>query len=275
MKKVIFIVILVLIGSIGYISYEKFEKDEDSSTIVLYGNVDIRNVALGFRVLGRVDKLNFDEGDIVDVNDTLATLDSKPFEDTLNLHKAELSEAVASYNNAKKNYDRVLKLYKSKTISQSNYDDSLAAYHIAKAKVEALKASVELAQTALNDTKLISPSHGTILTRVHEKGSIVGVGEPIFILGLDTPVWIRTYVDEPDLGYIYAGQKAIIKTDSNSSYIGHIGFISPEAEFTPKSVQTTKLRTQLVYRIRVIVDNANYMLKQGMPVTVEINKESR
>ena len=86
------------------------------------------------------------------------------------------------------------------------------------------------------------------------------------------PLWVRTYIDEKNLGKIKYGQKALIYTDSRPKdpYMGHIGFISPVAEFTPKTVETTELRVDLVYRIRVIIDNSDLYLRQGMPVTVKI-----
>ena len=93
-----------------------------------------------------------------------------------------------------------------------------------------------------------------------------------------TPVWIRAYVNETDLGNIKYGQKTKVYTDSinpntgeKRSYEGYIGYISPVAEFTPKTVQTTDLRTDLVYRIRVYIDNVDDYLRQGMPTTIKID----
>jgi HlyD family secretion protein len=96
-------------------------------------------------------------------------------------------------------------------------------------------------------------------------------------LQLLSPVWIRTYVTERDLGRIRLGMPADIYTDSrpNKPYHGQIGFISPVAEFTPKNVETTNLRTDLVYRLRVIVSDRDYGLQQGMPVTVKLKLKSK
>lgn len=94
----------------------------------------------------------------------------------------------------------------------------------------------------------------------------------MFTLTLTTPVWVRTYVNEPDLGFVQPGMAAAVTTDSapGRPYRGHVGFISPTAEFTPKAVETRELRTDLVYRLRVIVDNPDGGLRQGMPVTVRL-----
>jgi HlyD family secretion protein len=109
-----------------------------------------------------------------------------------------------------------------------------------------------------------------VLTRAVEPGAIVAAGNPVYTLSLESPVWVRTYIDEPDLGNVHPGMKAVVVTDSGGRYEGHVGFISPEAEFTPKSVQTTDLRTALVYRLRVVVDAPDTGLRRGMPVTVRI-----
>ena len=115
---------------------------------------------------------------------------------------------------------------------------------------------------------LIAPGAGVILTRAREAGAIENPGETVFSATLVKPVWVRTYVSEPDLGKIKPGMAVEIRNDSAGSYTGHIGFISPVAEFTPKSVETTELRTSLVYRLRVVIDGEPAGLLQGMPVTI-------
>lgn len=271
-KKIIILIILILVTSCAYFIHNQKNIASNSTNLVVYGNVDIRDVSLGFRVSGRIDKLLFEEGDKVKKGDILTALDKKPFEDELALRKAKLSEAQAAYDNAQKIYNRREKLVKTGAVSQTAYDDALAMRDETAARVKTANARVNLAQTQLDDTQILSPNNGTILTRIREEGAIVSAGAPVYSLALSNPVWIRTYVAEPDLGFIFPGQKAIIATDSGDSYQGQIGFISPQAEFTPKNVETTQLRADLVYRLRVIVDNPDNGLRQGMPVTVSIKK---
>jgi HlyD family secretion protein len=94
--------------------------------------------------------------------------------------------------------------------------------------------------------------------------------QPVFTLALTNPVWVRTYVSETDLGKISPGMKAYATTDSfpEKRYEGWIGYISPTAEFTPKSVETREVRTHLVYQVRVYVCNPENELRLGMPATV-------
>ena len=140
----------------------------------------------------------------------------------------------------------------------------------ARAELSAAEATRRLAERRLADADIKSPSDGVILTRVREPGAIVNAGETIYTLSLNSPVWVRTYVSEPNLGRIRPGMKAEVRTDSGGVYEGQIGFISPVAEFTPKTVETRELRTALVYRLRIIVDNPDGGLRQGMPVTVTL-----
>jgi HlyD family secretion protein len=142
----------------------------------------------------------------------------------------------------------------------------------ARASLQAAEAHTATAHTRLDDTVCKAPDTGIILTRVVEPGAIVNTGQTVLTLSLDSPVWIRAYIEEPNLGHIFPGMAAQVITDSRPQqpYTGHVGSISPEAEFTPKTVQTQELRTRLVYQVRIIADNPDHGLRQGMPVTIKL-----
>ncbi|MGV8921959.1 MAG: secretion protein HlyD [Thermomonas sp.] len=141
-----------------------------------------------------------------------------------------------------------------------------------KAGVAAAEATLAQARTALADTRLVAPSDATVIARVREPGSMVASNTPVYSLSLRDPVYVRAYVSEMELGRIAPGTKVRVHTDSwDKVYHGQIGFISPRAEFTPKTVETTDLRTDLVYRLRVVVTDADQGLRQGMPVTVDVD----
>jgi len=147
----------------------------------------------------------------------------------------------------------------------------------AQAQLSLERANEGVAERDLGDAELVAPANGIITTRAREPGTIVTAGETVYTLTLDTPLWVRAYVSEPDLGRIHPGREAAVTTDTpgGKTYRGTIGFISPIAEFTPKSVETRELRTDLVYRLRVIVSDADQNLRQGMPVTVTFGPERR
>ena len=270
-KRIAFLLIAaILIGS-GIYTYVRFAWDSPHrGDIVLYGNVDIRDVSLGFRVAGRIEKLLREEGDRVAKGDLLAVLDKGPFTEEMRLRQAELNEARAVFLNARQLYERQKSLLAEGATSQEAHHSALFAFEGARARVETIQAALNLAHLNWKDTEIYAPDSGIILTRVRERGSVVAQGMTVYTLALDDPVWIRTYIDEPRLGFVYPGQQARITTDSGGSYTGQVGFISPQAEFTPKSVETAQLRTDLVYRMRVIVSSADTGLRQGMPVTITL-----
>jgi len=139
-----------------------------------------------------------------------------------------------------------------------------------KAMLASAQARLEKAQTALSDTTLLAPSAGIISVRAREAGAIVQAGQTVYTLTLNDPVWIRAYVPQPRLGHIKPGMAVGVSIDSmpGKRYDGTVGFISPDAEFTPKTVQTDQVRDDLVYRIRVIAIDPDDVFRQGMPVTV-------
>ncbi|MDL0547133.1 efflux RND transporter periplasmic adaptor subunit, partial [Yersinia pestis] len=116
----------------------------------------------------------------------------------------------------------------------------------------------------------LAPSAGTVLTRAVEPGTILSASNTVFTVSLTDPVWVRAYVSERHLGQAIPGSEVEVFTDGrpDKPYHGKIGFVSPTAEFTPKTVETPDLRTDLVYRLRIIITDADESLRQGMPVTV-------
>ncbi len=267
MKKLLFLLaVLLLAGGVYY-----YNRPQARQPLVLYGNIDIRQVNTAFRVAGRLEALNFEEGDVVHKGDILATLDKDTFVNTQNQAEAKVAQAVASLENAKRVNRRKQALCKTQNASRQDCDNSQAAEEIAAADLEYAKSGADIAQTALDDTSLKAPADGIILIRIYEPGSMIAAGVPVYTVSLNGKMWARAYIKETDLGRVKIGTPVKISTDSSDKiYIGHIGFIASVAEFTPKSIETASLRTDLVYRLRIVIDNADDYLKQGMPVTIKL-----
>lgn len=141
----------------------------------------------------------------------------------------------------------------------------------AEARLAQTEAQLAQAETALADTRLNAPADGLIAARVREAGAMAAVGAPVYTLSLQDPVYVRAYVSQTQLSGLQPGSAVTVTADgSRERFKGTVGFISPKAEFTPKSVETTELRTELVYRVRIAVPGAARALRQGMPVTVEL-----
>lgn len=143
---------------------------------------------------------------------------------------------------------------------------------LAKANVSAGIESLKLARITETYTTLTAPIDGVILVRQAELGEVVSPGTPIFTLADMDHVWLRAYVNEPDIGRIRFGEPAVVTTDNypGKRYRGRLSFISEQAEFTPKSVETHAERVTLVYRIRIDVDNPTHELVPGMPADAEL-----
>lgn len=142
----------------------------------------------------------------------------------------------------------------------------------AQATLEADKAALSLAQKQLADTQLYAPADGVMQSRILEPGDMATPQTPVFTLALDNPLWVRAYLPEPEMGRVALGMRAWIESDSfpGQRFPGWVGYISPVSEFTPKNVETTQLRSQLVYRVRVYACNPDHRLRLGMPATVVI-----
>ena len=321
------VALLLIAGAAGggawyYLEHSK----EDHDRLVLQGNIDVRQVNLGFKVEGRIETLNVDEGDAVKVGKVLATLDKRYFDDELRMArarrdnqkailerlehgsrpeeiaeaKAAVAERKASRDNSRLAFERREALMKRGSLTREEYDNARTTLKEAEARLKTTEESLQLAEIGprhedieaaraqlraeevsvsqaerrLADSELFAPGAGEILTRARERGAIVSPGETVFTLTLSSPVWVRTYVNETDLGRVQPDMPAYVRNDSTPGkfYRGHVGFISPTAEFTPKSVETRELRTDLVYRLRILVDNPDGGLRQGMPVTVRFDE---
>ncbi len=272
-RFIIFCLFLIILSGAAFVTHSYLSnKPQEQNVLTLYGNIDIRQVDLGFRVSGRVQSMPFEEGDFIHQGTLVASLDKQPYEDQVQQAKARVISLQASLANAEKLLQRRRRLAGSGSISREDYEAALSNKDVLQANLQEAEAALDFALTNLRDTEVFAPIDGIILTRIREPGAIAREADPIYTLSILSPVWVRAYISEPYLGVVYPGMPAEVFTDTKRGlvYQGHVGFISPVAEFTPKTVETTQLRTDLVYRLRIIVDNPDRGLRQGMPVTVKL-----
>jgi HlyD family secretion protein len=297
--------------------------DRADRELTLHGNVDIRQVDLGFRVSGRIARMPFEEGARVAAGAVLAELDTQPLQDTLAAAeaqiavaqaelakrrngnrpqeiaqaRAQLAEQLSGLAKAREDLDRRAALVKTGAVSRATYDATLQQYQAAEAQVASARQALSLqragsrhedieaaaaqraqavaqrdkARTDLADAVLRAPNAGVILTRAQEPGAIVQAGANVLTLTIDRPMRVRAYIAEPDLTRISPGMRVLLTADGAPRvYHGTIGYIAPTAEFTPKTVQTEDLRSDLVYRLRIIVTDPDDGLRQGAPMTVRV-----
>jgi HlyD family secretion protein len=323
-RIVIVLVLVTVIAGAGFYYWRQRAAHDPAAAFSLWGNVDVHQVELAFRVTGRIERLDVDEGQHVEPGTPLAQLDRVPFEQDVAAATAEVAMAQAQFDkvtrgfrteeiaqaaaavrereadltNARVTLERILGLFPQGAVTRQQKDDAEARVRSSEAQLAsareqftlvtrgsrvediktqeanlaAAKAHLDKAQTALADATLIAPSAGIVAVRAREVGAIVQAGQTIYTVALTNPAWIRAYVPQPRLGRIKPGMPVKIEIDSmpGKQYDGTVGFISPEAEFTPKSVQTEQVRDDLVYRLRIVAKDLDNVFRQGMPVTVQI-----
>ncbi|RLB85962.1 MAG: hypothetical protein DRH15_02690, partial [Deltaproteobacteria bacterium] len=167
--------------------------------------------------------------------------------------RAKLSAAQAALEQAKGNLKKI-------EITQRELE-------VAEAKLKEAEASEELARLYLEYTELRAPFNGIITSRDVEPGEVVNPAREVISMADLSTVDLKVFVGEPEIGYIKPGQKVKVKTDTfpNKTYKGQVSHISPEAEFTPKIIQTHKERVKLVYLVKVTIPNPDLELKPGLP----------
>ena len=282
-KKIIVLVLIILIAIlIAVVSIFNKNENVSATELTLYGNIEIRQIDLSFQVPGLVSKLLKEEGDAVKKGELIAVMDESDYDANFKRATAEVDRTLAVQKDATDKYNRYAPLGVDDTVSKQEVESLYNAQNKANADYKAAVANKDYLRNQLKYTKLYAPEDGTIMVRVVEPGSNVQKGQPVYTMAKTNPVWVRAYVNEKDLGNIKYGQEVNVYTDTvnpqtgeKREYKGQIGYISPVAEFTPKTVQSTDIRTNLVYRIRVYIYDTDEFLRQGMPVTIKVDLISK
>lgn len=325
-KPLIALLALAALGGGGFwlIRSSPWAATPSVADLTAYGNVEIREVNLAFRVGGRVASLAVDEGDAVTPGQVLAQMDPEPLQrqlaaaqarvgaaqaelarlqagyraEEISQAEARLAQAQASAERARQELARQRQLNSASAGTQQGLEQAEAAAAETRAQVALAQASLDLFRSGyrpeeiavalakvaeaeadqarlelqIADATLKAPSAGTISVRAVEPGAIVNAGQTVLTLSLEDRLWVRAYLPEPRLGELRPGMPVEVYTDSRPGqpYRGQVGFIAPKAEFTPKNVETEDLRSDLVFRFRILLDEPDAALRQGMPVTVRL-----
>ena len=326
-RPVVIAIIAVVVLLAAGIWWGLARRHKTDTALVLFGNVDLRQVDLPFNASERVSEVLVQEGDHVVRGQLLARLDPTRLEPQVEkaeadvaaqqqvvnrMHagtrpqeiaqdRANVASALADTDNARSQYHRLQSLSKKssgRAVSPQDIDSARAALDVAEAKLAVSRKALDLAvvgprkediaqaeaqlaseqaqlallRRQLADTNLTAPLNAVVRSRIVEPGEMASPQKTAFTLAILDPKWIRAYISERELGRVREGTLASITTDAfpGHSLEGWVGFISPVAEFTPKDVQTTELRTSLVYEIRVFVKDPEDHLRLGMPATVHL-----
>jgi HlyD family secretion protein len=328
-KIVAAIAVLAALGAvIGWLAH----RHARTPGIVLYGNVDLREVDLAFNGNERIASVRVQEGDRVRKGQILATLFTRRLEPQLEQAealaaaqraalarlrhgsrpqqiaqaRANLALARAQALVAQDNYRRVAHLFRAsdgRAVSRQDLDSAKAQADVGAARVDVSRKALELAvlgprrediaqaaamlaadsahvrllEQQLRDAALRAPLAAVVRSRIAEPGDMASPQKVAFTLAIIDPKWVRAYVTETELGRVRPGMPASVMVDAfpGRRFAGWVGYISPVAEFTPKTVETSDLRSSLVYQVRVFVSDPRDDLRLGMPATVYLAGAAR
>lgn len=266
------------------------------------GTLEATEVMVGSLTSGTILKLTREEGDAVKADELLASIDVEK----LVLQKAQLqaslgeidagriaaeaaiSQASDNLDNVQIRYKRIKELYSKGSATLQQFDDISTQMNVARSQLTAAKSQMPLldakrAQVEANmavldrqiaDGTVVSPLDGTIVEKYVEPGEIAVQGGSLYKISDLMNLWIKIYVAETDVDQFNLGQEVFVRVDATPEpFPGKVSWVSPEAEFTPKNVQTKKARAELVYAVKVTLKNKNDVLKIGMPAEVFLSLE--
>jgi HlyD family secretion protein len=321
------LVLLLLVAAAAGLAWWLAHRGGSSPELLLYGNVDLREVTLAFNGNERIAEVLVQEGDRVRKGQVLARLVTNRLEPQVGQAdavaaaqsavverlldgtrpeevaeaRAGVAAAQADADNAERQLARLNGLAErsgGRAVGRQDLENAAAARDMAAARLQAAAKALALAvagprredigqakaqlradeaqlaylRQELADAELAAPADAVVRTRLLEPGEMASPQRPVYSLALTDPKWVRAYVSEPDLGAVKPGLAATVTVDSfpGRRFEGWVGFVSPVAEFTPKTVETDELRTSLVYEVRVFVKDPGDTLRLGMPATVHL-----
>ena len=324
-KTIVFILFATLIVVAAIYWKIHYAVAPSPNEILMYGNVDLRQVNLAFNGNERIATVQVQEGDRVAKGQVLGTLEMERLKASVAQAEArveaqrhvverlengtrpeEIDQARANMNAAQTDLTNVRRIHERMKISatagatsQQDMDTAQATFDVAEAKLRVNQKTLDLAvkgprkediaeahaslranEAELSVLKqnlaygtLTSPARGVVQSRILEPGEMASPQRAALSIAITDPKWVRVYASEPDLGKIRLGMAATASTDSftGKKYHGWVGFISPVASFTPKTVETPDLRSSLVYEVRIFMEDPSDELRLGMPATVRVS----
>ncbi len=265
-KRIIIIAFIVLFVSVGLFVYFG-QKNNRAGELFYSGTIEATQAKLSFQVPGRVNLVNFKEGQSVKKGELIAELDRAELQARYAQASALVKSASDTLVNARKNYQRFEELFKKGVVSEKERDNLKLNYEIAQSKLVEAQSLLKQASVYLDYTRMKSPMDGVITSRNIEPGETVTAGREVIAVSNLSNVELKIFIEETQIGKVRPNQQVDVNVDTfpGKVYQGVVSFVSPEGEFTPKIIQTKKERVKLVYLVKVTIENPNFELKTGMP----------
>lgn len=284
MKKrfIILAIIIVVIVAVLIVVLTRTKTND------IYGSgmIEVQEIDISTKITGLIQEIRVEEGDAVKRNDTLVIIDHQEL-------KAQKQEALASIraaeqaskelklkkSNGEKNLERLRNLYATGDISQKELEDyelqqqvTIAEEKRTQAALQAAQARLALIQTQIDNAYILSTLDGLVLAKNFYEGEMVIAGAKILTVGDLSSAWLKIYLAETDIGKVSLGSEARVSVDAypDKVFTGTVTWISSEAEFTPKNIQTKDERAGLVFAIKITIPNPDQELLPGMPADASI-----
>jgi len=328
MKKSLQVASLVAAALFLFITGQCKQQDKSTQAVKTSGMIEAIQTDIRALTMGEVKEIHVQEGQIIEEGDVLCQLDTTKLlihleqvlagvagarsklklvkkgtkKEMIEMAKNQLEAAEEEFETARKNQERIARLFMEGAVSESQKENAdlslktaqersesarenyklalrgreLEEIEIVEAEIASLDAQARLINQQIDDATIISPVSGILTTKYIEKGELALPNTLLFSIIDLSRTFVKAYIPEKFLGQIRLGQEVIIKCDSypDRSFKGTIDYISDRAEFSPKNIQTKEERLKLVYMIKSYLDNEDGALKPGMPVDVAILLET-
>lgn len=268
-RAIILIILIVAVYYAAIWGYGYINRDKIFAT----GTIEAVETDVATKVPGRVLSLNYIEGDTVTKGTIIASLETNELYANFRQSVASERSDQIRFENAKRNYSRAKSLFRKNMVSYQDYDDIKSNYEAAESELSRASAARAVNEISYNEANIKAPISGTILTKVVEVGDLLSPYETVVTMADLTSLEMMVYVPENRYGRIKLGDSVDIFVDSypGARFSGKVVYISDQAEFTPKNIQTKEERVAQVFGIKLAIPNPEMKLKPGMPADAVIN----
>jgi HlyD family secretion protein len=280
-QRILGVIFLALIAMavVSFFRMYFLNKNGASGFIKVSGRIEGKEYHAATKVAGRVDKITVEEGNEVKAGAIIGEVYSQQLNAALSAAKARYRQAESNFELAQVEFKRYSRLYKSRAIAKMDYDYVKNKYKRAAEDLFIAERDIDRARADLEDTKIVAPVSGVIVTKIVREGEVVAIGTPLVtIINMDD-LYLKVFLSTELAGKVNLNDEARVFPDAlaNEEFIAYVDKISEKAEFTPKNVETQSQRAKLVFEIKLqIKENKNHKLKPGMPCegVIRIDKAS-
>jgi HlyD family secretion protein len=259
---------LILVAVISFARTYLLSKGTSIAFMRVSGRIEGKEYHAATKVAGRVDKITVEEGDVVQVGCVIGEVYSQQLNAALAAARARYRQAESNFDLAQVEFKRYSRLYKGKAIAKMEYDYIKNKYKRAAEDLFIAEKDVDRATADLEDTKIIAPISGVIVTKIVRQGEVVAVGTPLVAMINMDDLYLKVFLSTELAGKVSLNNEAKVFADALTAeeFEAYVDKISEKAEFTPKNVETQSQRAKLVFEIKLrIKENKNHKLKPGMP----------